>query len=164
MTTFSRHNNVALPKNREHDSSYAIWSGAVRRGHIFVLVAMLAVATARAADDSGVELVKSTPLSVAKGQRAAVSLTLLPRAGNRLLDDGPLLVHTSGDGLAVERTLYRREDAVDPRAEAPRFELAFRALRPGPAELRARCTFYVCHGARCRPVESEAVFTVEIAP
>jgi hypothetical protein len=111
-----------------------------------------------------VELVKSPPAPVAKGQRGAVSLTLLPRAGNRLLEDGPLLVRVSGEGLIVERALYRREDAVDPRAEAPRFELAFRGTRPGPADLRARCTFYVCRAARCRPVESEAVFSVQIAP
>src|SRR5438552_3489032 len=103
---------------------------------------------AHAADDLGVELVKSAPAPVAKGQRGAVSLTLLPRPGNRLLADGPLLVHVSGDGVTVERALYRREDAVDPRAEAPRFELAFRAARPGPAELRVRCSFYACRGAR----------------
>jgi hypothetical protein len=132
--------------------------------HIFVLVAAAIATPAQAADDVGVELVKSAPAPVAKGQRGAVSLTLLPRAGNRLLADGPLLVHVSSDGVAVERALYRREDAVDPRAEAPRFELAFRGARPGPAELHARCTFYVCRGARCRPVESEAVFRVEIAP
>jgi hypothetical protein len=135
----------------------------LRRG-IFALIVTLIATPSQAADDLGVELVKSAPARVAKGQRAAVSLTLLPRAGNRLLDDGPLLVQVSGDGVTVERALYRREDAVDPRAEAPRFELAFRGTRPGPAELHARCTFYVCRGARCRPVEGEAVFTVEIAP
>jgi hypothetical protein len=136
----------------------------VRRLITFLLPALLMALPARAADDLGVELVKSTPAPVTKGQRAAVSLTLLPRAGTRLLADGPLVVHVSGDGLTVERALYRREDAVDPRAEAPRFELAFRGTRPGAAELRARCSFYACRGARCRPVESEALFKVDIAP
>jgi hypothetical protein len=130
---------------------------------LLILAATIAL-PARAADDVGVEIVKSTATPVAVGQRATLSLTLLPRAGNRLLADGPLIVHVAGEGVAVERALYRREDAIDPRAEAPRFELAFRGARPGPAELRARCTFYVCRAARCRPVESEAIFKLEISP
>src|SRR6266511_1213170 len=60
------------------------------------------------------------------GERATVSLSILPRAGFRLLADGPLLVRLSGERVVPERPLYRREDAVDPRAEAPRFELPFR--------------------------------------
>jgi hypothetical protein len=121
-------------------------------------------AFARAASDElGIDLVKSPPAPVAVGQRGSVSLTLLPRAGNRLLDDGPVLVRASGDGLAVERALYRREDAVDPRAEAPRFELAFRAVHPGRAELHARCTLWICRAQRCRPVESEAIFHVDVS-
>src|SRR5260370_19037335 len=112
------------------------YGARVIRRHVFVLLGSLIAAPVGAADDLGVELVKSTPAPVAKGQRGPVSLTLPPPAGKRLLGNGPLLVHVSGQGVAVERALYRREDAIDSRAEAPRFALAFRAALPCPPQLR----------------------------
>jgi hypothetical protein len=138
----------------------------VRVRRYFALAILLVTsAIARAAnEDLGVDLVKSAPAPVAVGARGSVSLTLLPRAGNRLLDDGPVLVHVDSDGLAVERSLYRREDAVDPRAEAPRFELAFRAVQAGRATLHARITLWICRAQRCRPVESEATFHLDVTP
>jgi hypothetical protein len=130
---------------------------------VFASVLGAAISAAGApTQDVGVELVASPAAAVAQGQRGAVSLTLLPRAGHRLLDDAPVIVSVSGDGVTPARAIYHRDDAVDPRAEAPRFELAFRATRSGRAELRARCTFYVCRGERCRPVESEAVFAITV--
>jgi hypothetical protein len=134
------------------------------RGLLLSIVCTALTTTVRAADDAGVELVKSAAPAVKRGARATVSLTLLPRAGNRLLADGPLLVRVSGDGVAPERALYRRDDAVDPHAEAPRFELAFRGERAGAAVLRARLTFYVCRGARCRPVEADADWSFDVTP
>ena len=61
-----------------------------------------------------------------------------------------------GDGLRPTRALYRRDDAVDPRADVPRFELGFVAEREGRARLTGDCTFYVCQSDRCRPVAGAA--------
>ncbi len=97
------------------------------------------------------------------GEHAAVSLSILPRAGYRLLADGPLLVRLAGDGLTPDKALLRREDAVDPRAEAPRFELPFRRQRAANATLTATLTFYICNAARCRPV-TEPVYIRDHTP
>ena len=82
-----------------------------------------------------------------------LSLSILPRPGYRLGAETPVLVRVDGTGVDLPRKLFRRPDAVDPRAEAPRFEIAY---RPTPstsaAHIDAELTFYICKAARCRPV------------
>lgn len=77
---------------------------------------------------------------------ASISLVVAPAPGMRLLDDGPLTLELSGESV---RNL-RRQDAVDPRAETPRFEVP---LGKSETTLRAHLLAWVCEGARCRPVE-----------
>lgn len=84
-------------------------------------------------------------------ERQTLSLSILPRPGFRLGADTPVLVHLEGSNVELPRTLYRRADAVDPRAEAPRFEVPFRAATAN-AHIDAELTFYICKAARCRPV------------
>ncbi len=85
--------------------------------------------------------------------KGTLSLSILPRPGYRLGAETPVLVRVDGTGVELPRTLYRRQDAVDPRAEAPRFEIAYRPA-PSTSEPRidAELTFYICKAARCRPV------------
>lgn len=129
----------------------------------------LAVGLACRADEPaanpGYDLVRSAGPPAALGRAASVSLSIVPRGGNHLLPDGPVLVRLRGDGVRPTRALYHREDAVDPHADVPRFELAFTPERPGPAHLTADCTFYLCRkDARCRPIETTATWTFELAP
>lgn len=84
-------------------------------------------------------------------ERQTLSLSILPRPGFRLGADTPVLVSLQGTNVELPRKLYRRADAVDPRAEAPRFEVPFRAPAPN-AHIDAELTFYICQAARCRPV------------
>ena len=113
------------------------------------------LATPARAGDAELELSRNAPAKLAIGQKGAVSLTLLPRSGARIDGDAPLVIRLSADGAKLPRALYQREDAVDPRAEAPRFELA---LSPERADwkLTAHVIAWVCRGARCRPVETDA--------
>ena len=126
---------------------------------------LLATGLVSAAPDPGFDVVVGTLPDAKPGERATVSLSILPRPGFRLLVDGPLTVRVTGEGVTPERPLYRREDAVDPRAEAPRFELAFRRPRPPAHEatLNATLTFYLCRGERCRPV-TEPVYIRDRRP
>ena len=84
-------------------------------------------------------------------ERQTLSLSILPRPGFRLGADTPVLVSLQGTHVELPRKLYRRADAVDPRAEAPRFEVPFRAPTAN-AHIDAELTFYICQAARCRPV------------
>jgi hypothetical protein len=124
-----------------------------------------ALSTARAsADELSFEVVRGAAPSVRVGHSATVSLSLVPRPGHRLLDGGPVLVRPSGDGVAPAQPLYRLDDAADPRADVPRFEIAFRGVRAGAATLRAECAFYICRDQRCRPVTAEAKWTIQVTP
>lgn len=84
----------------------------------------------------------------------ALSLSILPRPGYRLGAATPVIVRLEGTGVELPRKLYRRQDAVDPRAEAPRFEVPFRITATSGARIDAHLTFYICKAARCRPVET----------
>jgi hypothetical protein len=122
-----------------------------------------AAPAASAAPDAEYDVVVGAMPATKVGEHAAVSLSILPRAGYRLLADGPLLVRLAGDGVSPDRALYRREDAVDPRAEAPRFELPFRRTRAAGVTLTATLTFYICGRLRCRPV-TEPVYIRDRTP
>ena len=127
-------------------------------------MALLRISTTHAAPpDNEYDVVVGAMPAAKIGEHAAVSLSILPRAGYRLLADGPLLVRLAGDGLTPDKALLRREDAVDPRAEAPRFELPFRRQRAANATLTATLTFYICDAARCRPV-TEPVYIRDHTP
>ena len=127
-------------------------------------IALLRISIAGAATgDSEFDVVVGALPAGKIGEHAAVSLSILPRAGYRLLADGPLLVRLAGDGLAPDKSLLRREDAVDPRAEAPRFELPFHRQRSANTTLTATLTFYICDAARCRPV-TEPVYIRDHTP
>lgn len=83
-----------------------------------------------------------------------LSLSILPRPGYRLGAETPVDVRVEGSGVALPRKLFRRQDAVDPRAEAPRFEIAFTrsAAAAAAARIDAELSFYICKAARCRPI------------
>jgi hypothetical protein len=117
-----------------------------------ILVTVALAALPARAEDPGYEVVMTVGRTAA-GEPPTVSLSILPHAGYHLYADGPLLVRLRGEGVTPARPLYHREDAVDPGAEAPRFELPLHRDRAGAARLDAALTFYICRGARCRPVE-----------
>src|SRR5262245_39967268 len=128
------------------------------------LAALFLFLISAAAEDDGYDLVPGTLGAVRLTKRVSVSLTVVPHRNHFLLPDGPVLVRLSGQGIRLERTLFHREEAVDPRAEAPRFELSFVAVQTGPAHLDASCTFYLCQEKRCRPVETDAHWSFNIEP
>ena len=107
--------------------------------------------------DPGVELVTPpvTP-AVRPKDRRTLSLSIVPRANHRLHPHAPITVRVSGHGIDLPRPLFARTDAVDPRAEIPRFEIPTIINTPRSADVRALCSFWLCRGERCRPVEIEA--------
>jgi hypothetical protein len=128
-----------------------------------VLVSMTMVSDRGHSDeDPGFELVRGAAPALKVRQSATLSLSIVPHAGHRLLLGGPVIVRLRGEGLRPQRQLYHREEAVDPRADVPRFELAVTADKAGPARLEAHCTFYLCRGPLCRPIETSTTFAVTV--
>ena len=121
-----------------------------------------AFASPSAFADEGYELSQPPAPPVKAGKKTSLSLTVLPHGGYRLLADGPVELRLTGEGIRLPRPALHREDAVDPRAEAPRFELPLEANKPGPANVAAECTFYLCKESRCRPVVTTVRWTLEV--
>jgi hypothetical protein len=117
--------------------------------HCARLSTALLVGLALAAPATRAEEPEFQVVGTVEGQ--TLSLSILPRPGYRLGAETPVIVRVDGSGVELSHKLYRRQDAVDPRAEAPRFEIAFSRATPG-ARIDTELTFYICKAARCRPI------------
>jgi hypothetical protein len=118
-------------------------------------------ASARAADLVSVQLTRDTALE--RGRATPLSLGVVLASGLRLLDDAPLVLELEGSALQPLRRVFYRRDAVDPHADAPRFEVEVRVDRTGAPALLAHLTAWVCRGRRCRPVEVTNAVPLAIA-
>lgn len=115
-----------------------------RRVRVLLLVGLALAAPRAPAEEPEFQIVGTV-------EQKTLSLSILPRPGYRLGAETPVLVRLDGTGVELPRKLFRRQDAVDPRAEAPRFEVPFHAAATG-ARIDAELMFYICKAARCRPV------------
>lgn len=126
------------------------------------LVLIIALVAADAADpepEPGYELrVDPERAEHAPGDSGAVSLSIVPRAGYRIDRDGALVVRVAAEpagGLELPRTRYDRRHAADARADAPRFDVRYRAVAEGGYELRMDARFWLCRTHTCWPVRAE---------
>jgi hypothetical protein len=129
------------------------------------LAALPAVAAPPVSDrDRDVELRAPAEVSAVAGAVAVVSLTLAPATGRAVSTDGPLRIElTASDGLVAPRRRYARRDAVDPAADAPRFELKVRAVTAGDHRLHIAARFWLCGKATCKPVRAEQTVIVKVS-
>ena len=120
------------------------------------LLALGLAAPAGAADAQGdpskgyaIETGASTA-SLRKGEQGRVVLVLEARNGWHVDPRTPLKIDLSAPaGLRLQKTQLRKKDAVDPKAESPRFEAPFTAEAPGAHEVRAKLDFFVCSADAC---------------
>lgn len=99
------------------------------------------------------------------GERRALSVAVTPRPGFEISRDAPLIIDLRVEpaaGLALGKRRYRRADAADPQAAAPRFDLAYRGDAPGRYTVTAELRFWVCARRTCRPVHALREATIEI--
>jgi hypothetical protein len=124
---------------------------------------LLGVSVSALADEPDFSLLTTPPPHVFVGKPATYSLSIAPRPGWRLLQEGPVEIRLSGENVRLVRTALHHTDAVDPHAEVPRFEWTAVSKTAGPATLEARCVFYLCDKSRCRPVEATAQFKLVVS-
>jgi hypothetical protein len=134
---------------------------------LLIACASLTSAAARAGeneDGSVLITVRLThPVELVRGRASVISLAIALSPGVRLLEDGPLVLSLDGRALTPLHRTLRRRDAVDPRAELPRFEIEVRAEHTGAPELNAKLAAWVCRGPRCRPVELDVLLPLALA-
>lgn len=122
---------------------------------------------ARAEPPAEHELRTGGDLALAPGARGAASLTIVPAPNRRIDASAPLTVRLAvspAKGVKLVRRRLTRDDAADPRAEAPRFDLEVQADpdASGPYTLTADVRFWVCGKKTCRPVRDRATLTIHV--
>lgn len=101
------------------------------------------------------------------GTARALSLTVAPAAGYTISRDAPLTITVSsaaGAGIEPIGRRYQHRDAADQQADAPRFDLRYKAVRAGSYELGVRLAFWVCLRHTCRPVSRDHTVRVTVVP
>jgi hypothetical protein len=89
--------------------------------------------------------------SLGVGETGKLVLVIKPRGPDwHVHPQAPLKVRFEAPpGLKFEKLDLRRRDAVDPRAEEPRFEAPFVALAAGTESAKADVDFFVCSATAC---------------
>ncbi len=142
------------------------------------LVAAAAVAAlagaplARAADpvaDPAAEAARSyrvdtagSTTDVKAGGKGLLVLAIVPVGKVHVHPQAPLKIGLDAKGLQLEKTALGHKDAVDPRAEGPRFEVPFVATQAGKQEARAKLDFFVCSDQWCVKQTRDVTLTVNV--
>lgn len=127
-------------------------------------VALLSPLSA-SADEPTHELRLAEVPEVNPGATGAVSLTIAPDDGWTISRDGPLritLAVTPSIGVSLPRRRYVRADAADARADAPRFDLRFKAVTAGDYTVGLDVRFWLCARQTCHPVRERRTVALRV--
>ena len=98
-----------------------------------------------------------------KGQKGKLVLAIHPRAPWHVDPRAPLSVKLElPAGLTAEKATAGRKDAVDPKAEIPRFELPITAAAAGTQEAKAHLKFFLCRDTICAQQTATVAFPVAV--
>jgi hypothetical protein len=139
----------------------------VQRALTLLVTAGLAASTGAAAAEAPREheLRVGGAVTLAPGAHGAASLSIVPAAGRRIDGDAPLSLRlsvTPATGVTLPRRRYALADAADPRAEAPRFDLALEGATAGTYTLLVEARFWLCGARSCRAVRDRVEIPVVI--
>ena len=135
----------------------------------FVTIALIAVVAgtvAAAERETGFELrLEPAEVSTELGGEGAVSLTISPQPGYSIDRDGPLRIRVSvepAEGVKLMHRRFKRTDAADAQAEAPRFDLRYRAVAAGSYEVGVDVRFWICRRYTCRAVHEQRTVSIRV--
>ncbi len=120
-------------------------------------VALLALAPPSRAGEPGDDAARSyrivtdgSTLSLPVGGKGRLVLFIEPLQKVHVHPQAPLKIRIEAPaGLTFEKTELGHKDAVDPKAEAPRFEVPFTAAARGRHEAKADLDFFICSDSWC---------------
>jgi hypothetical protein len=117
---------------------------------LFAAPASAADPAAEAAAAYALDTTASTK-SVKVGEPGTLVLVIRPKSPTwHVHPQAPLKIRFEGPAsIKIEKAALARRDAVDPKAEAPRFESAFVAAAVGPQDVKASLDFFICSDTAC---------------
>ncbi len=105
---------------------------------------------------------KGSTTSVKQGGRGKVVLAFVPIGKVHVHPQAPLKITLESAGLVLGKASLGHQDAVDPKAEAPRFEVPFVAQKRGRQEAKAKLDFFVCSDQWCVKQVKDVVVPVDV--
>ena len=106
---------------------------------------------------------EGTTRSLQAGEQGKLVLAIVPLAGTHVHPAAPLKIALSSSaGVKLAREQLGHPDAVDPKAEGPRFEVPFAAVKAGPQEARAKVDFYLCSDQWCVKQARDVAVAIEV--
>ena len=135
------------------------------------LAAALVAAPALAADDPAVAAAQaytidtSASTATAKvGDAGKLVVVIKPKAPTwHVHPQAPLKIRFEApSSLKLERSELGRRDAVDPKAEEPRFEAPFVAATAGAQPATARVDFFICSDTACVKQQRSVAIAVAV--
>ncbi len=102
--------------------------------------------------------------SVKVGESGRLVLVIRPKAPTwHVHPQAPLKIRFEAPvALKIEKAELVRRDALDPKAEEPRFETAFVAGAAGSQEAKALVDFFICSDAACVKQTRTVVIPVSV--
>ncbi len=101
--------------------------------------------------------------SLPPGGKGRLVLFIEPLQKVHVHPQAPLKIRIEAPaGLTFEKTELGHKDAVDPKAEAPRFEVPFAAATRGRHEARATLDFFICSDSWCVKQVKSVAFPVDV--
>jgi hypothetical protein len=117
----------------------------------------LALGAGASAADAGADAARSyrlategTTRQLAPGGQGKLVVAIVPVKGTHVHPQAPLKITLGASpGLKLDKGQLGHADAVDPKADGPRFEVPFTALAAGAQEARAKVEFFICSDQWC---------------
>jgi hypothetical protein len=121
-----------------------------------VALALVVLAAGPARADPAAEAAQSYRIDTAgsttelkAGERGTFVVAIVPAEKIHVHPQAPLRIVVESEGLSLEKRSLGHKDAVDPKAEGPRFEVPFAAPAAGRHEVKAKLAFFICSDAWC---------------
>jgi hypothetical protein len=136
---------------------------------VLVALALLVAAPRGRAADPAAEAAKSyridtlgSTADVKTGAKGTLVLAIVPIEKVHVHPQAPLKVTIEAPGLTLEKTSLGHKDAVDPKAEGPRFEIPFVAAAAGKQDAKAKLDFFVCSDQWCVKQTRDVTVSVNV--
>ena len=119
----------------------------------FLIAASPALAdpASEAKDSYTVEIASETTREAKVGEKGKVVVHIRPKEKIHVHPQAPLKIkaQASNDALTLEKTELGRNDAIDPKSDAPKFAIPFTATKAGKADVKADLDFFICSDTWC---------------
>lgn len=106
---------------------------------------------------------EGTTRQLASGAEGKLVIAIVPLNGTHVHPSAPLKIALSGSaGLKLSRDKLGHADAIDPQAEAPRFEVPFTGTQAGAQEARAKVDFFLCSDEWCMKQSRDLSVAIQV--